>query len=97
MEDSFNRTPRQTLDNVFMSLQDCMVGILERGGDNTYKLKHSSKNTKKNSPALPYRICPQEAISQGRDVLGGPCMAIQLPKHPLLLLDVPTTGDRVDV
>ena len=97
VEESFSRTPRQTLDNVFMSLQDCMIGTLERGGDNTYKLKHSSKNTKKNSPALPYRICPEEAIDQGRDVLGGPCMAIQLPKHPLLLLDVGNVGDGVDL
>ena len=96
VEESFNKTERKALDNVFMTLQDCMIGILQRGGDNTYKLKHSSKNTKKNNPALPYRICPQEAIDQGEDVLGGPCMAIQLPKHPLLL-DVPITGDRVDV
>jgi hypothetical protein len=66
-------------------------------GDNTYKLKHSSKNTKKESPALPYRICPQEAIDQGREVLGGSCMAIQLPKHPLLMVDDPIVGDIEDV
>ena len=81
---AFNKVSKETLDNTFMSLQLCMELSLERAGNNTYKLGHQHKKKKRNKSALPYNVVPQETLEKGFHVLGGPCMHIPTPIHPLL-------------
>jgi hypothetical protein len=61
VKDSFNKTEKQALDNVFMSLQDCMIGILKRGGDNTYKSSSTHQRIQRRKTQL-YHIgsAPEE-------------------------------------
>ena len=81
------KIPRDTLDNIFMTLQDVMIMTIEQGGDNTCKLGHRSKGTKKETPALPHLVCPQEVVEKGQHVMGGPCIHTPVPVGPLLRTD----------
>ena len=80
---AFKDTKKETLENTFMSLQLCMELSLERGGNNTYKLGHRKKDERGSKPALPCNTVPQETLEKGFHVLGGPCMHIPVPTHPL--------------
>ena len=43
VQDAFNKLERNTLDNVFITLQMCMESIMLKGGGNSYKIPHIGK------------------------------------------------------
>ena len=53
---------RTTLDNVFLSLQQSMIGALEANGDNTTKLKHMGKAKLRNVKLLPVLLTAEQKL-----------------------------------
>ena len=43
VQDAFNKLERNTLDNVFITLQTCIESIMLNGGANSYKIPHIDK------------------------------------------------------
>ena len=43
VQDAFKKLERNTLDNVFITLQTCMESIMLKGGGNSYKIPHIGK------------------------------------------------------
>jgi hypothetical protein len=41
--DSFNAMGHDKLKNVFLSLQQCLIEVMKRGGGHNYKLPHMDK------------------------------------------------------
>ena len=93
---AFHNTKHETLDKTFMSLQRVMMETMRVGGDNTYKLPHQGKDAKKNKPSLDYVVCPLEAIETAQRVIGGPCLYVPAPIHPLLQEGADTDDDSED-
>ena len=87
VHESHKKIPRQTLDSVFMTLQDVMIKKMGQGGDITCKLGHQGKGTRKQTPALPCLVCSQEVTETGQHVVGGPCMCVPVPTSPPLRRD----------
>ncbi|XP_042033532.1 uncharacterized protein LOC121780072 [Salvia splendens] len=56
VEKSFHDLSPQTLDNVFLSLQSCMVEILKVKGQNSYKVPHLGKNNLRRNAQLPKNL-----------------------------------------
>ena len=81
---AFKDTKKETLENTFMLLQSCMEPLLECGGNNTCKPGHQKKDKRGNKPALLHNTVPQETLEKDFHMLGGPCMHILVPTHPLL-------------
>ena len=78
------KIPRQTLDNVFMTLRGVAIEAIKRGGNKIHKPGHWGKGTEKETSALPCLFCPQEVTETGQHVIGGPCMHVPVPMSPLL-------------
>ena len=58
---SFYTQRNDALDNVFLSLQQSMLGILEAKGDNTTPLKHMGKAKLRKEGKLPISLrCPYQ-------------------------------------
>lgn len=53
----FNNMERYKLNNVFLSLQHCMIEVLKSGGDNKYKLPHMGKDKLQRQGLLPENLC----------------------------------------
>lgn len=54
---SFNNMERYKLNNVFLSLQHCMIEVLKSGGDNKYKLPHTGKDKLQRQGLLQENLC----------------------------------------
>jgi hypothetical protein len=48
--------PRDTLNKVFLSLQDCMIEIIKVNGGNDYKQPHMAKDSQINNGTLPVSL-----------------------------------------
>ena len=81
--------PAMCIYNIFLSLQQSMVGILETKGDNGYKLKHMAKDKMRKAGTLPISItCPRETIEEAEAFLEE--MEGQFPKN-----EHPTVGEQL--
>ena len=58
----YREQKKETLDNVFLSLQQSMIGALEANGDNTTKLKHIGKEKLRKDGNLPTSLTPDEKL-----------------------------------
>lgn len=56
VEKSFEDLSAVTLDNVFLSLQGCMVEIMKARGHNSYKLPHMGKEALRRVAQLPHNL-----------------------------------------
>jgi len=56
VQESFDELPWETLDNAFLTLQQCMELSIESKGDNVYQLPHMGKQKLRNSGNLPRHI-----------------------------------------
>ena len=56
MEKSFNDLAPRTLENVFLSLQSCMVEIMKVQGQNKYKIPHMGKASLRRYAQLPTNL-----------------------------------------
>ena len=43
VQDAFNKLERNTLDNIFITLQTCIEKIMLKGGGNSCKISHIGK------------------------------------------------------
>ena len=65
VEKSFEELYAVTLDNVFLSLQDCMIEIMKVRGHNSYKLPHMGKAALRRADQLPHNLeVPAELVRQ---------------------------------
>ena len=80
---------RETLDNVWLSVQGSMEDCLRVDGDNTYPLRHMVKVRLQRQGILPVSPlkCKPELICHGRQLLAAP-VAIGMKK----LGNVPSPG-----
>jgi hypothetical protein len=70
VERAFWNQPKETLDNVFLSLQMVMQESLRVDGGNNYKLKHMGKAKLRKAGLCPTSInCDPELIIRGKKVL----------------------------
>ncbi|VEU43698.1 unnamed protein product [Pseudo-nitzschia multistriata] len=70
VEEAFDECKRETLNNVFLSLQACMEASLGVDGDNNYKLPHMGKASLMREGTLPISIiCDPDRINAGRALL----------------------------
>ena len=70
MKVAFYSQPRQTLDNVFLSLQMTMTDVLRYGGGNDYVPKHTGKAKLQRQGLLPTSInCDPALIESGMKLL----------------------------
>lgn len=53
---SFNDMPRDTLNKLFLSLQDCMIETIKVNGGNNYKQPHMAKDRQINNDTLPVSL-----------------------------------------
>jgi len=61
---------RETLDNVFLTLQQALKGALSVEGDNDYQLERVGKNRLRRAGTLPETFtCPPNLIAMGRDLV----------------------------
>ena len=68
--EAFYNQQRIILDNLFYSLQLAMMGILDCGGNNTYKLAHISKDKLRNQNKLPDTLpCCEKLLEKGKQFL----------------------------
>jgi hypothetical protein len=68
VENAFYHQPRETLDNVFLSLQQAMVGAMSVGGNNSYKLRHMGKEGLRRAGMLPVSIrCDEDVLEGARE------------------------------
>ncbi|POM70548.1 Hypothetical protein PHPALM_12991 [Phytophthora palmivora] len=54
--DAFQSTTSETLDNIFLTLQDCMWSVLAVNGSNQYTLPHTVKDKLKQAGTLPVSL-----------------------------------------
>ena len=65
--ESFYTQRNDALDNVFLSLQQSMLGILEAKGDNTTPLKHMGKAKLRKEGKLPISLrCPYQLLEDSK-------------------------------
>ena len=70
VENAFEETLPDTLDNVFYSLMGTMMAPLRVNGDNTYKLDRFNKEKQRRAGTLPVSLtCPPELILKGQEYL----------------------------
>lgn len=70
VEDAFFSEKRDTLDNIFLTLQQCMVECLKVHGKNTYKLPHMGKEMLRRQQILPVLIeCSQYILEDAQKSL----------------------------
>ena len=69
-KEAFDKSPRNTINNVFLSLQCAFRDPLSVDGDNTYKLSHLGKDKLRREGRLPISImCDPSLIARGLAVL----------------------------
>uniref|UniRef100_A0A453BUX0 Uncharacterized protein n=2 Tax=Aegilops tauschii subsp. strangulata TaxID=200361 RepID=A0A453BUX0_AEGTS len=69
--DEFENYEVYKLNRVFLSLQACMVEILNHAGGNGYKIPHANKERLENLGMLPPRLtCPPEVYANALHNLG---------------------------
>ena len=69
--DEFENYDVYKLNRVFLSLQACMIEILNHAGGNGYKIPHANKERLENFGMLPPRLtCPQEVYANALHNLG---------------------------
>ena len=67
VQDAFNALPHEKLNDVFLTLQNCMEACMVHGGKNTYKTPRMKKSALKASGSLPVAIkCSEEAITAAK-------------------------------
>lgn len=67
---AYDELSRTTLDNVFLSLQMCMLCILQDSGGNAYALPHMGKAKLRKAGLLPDSLdCTAEVYAHGLEVL----------------------------
>ncbi|OMO88972.1 hypothetical protein COLO4_20007 [Corchorus olitorius] len=65
VERSFDRLSPESLNNVFLSLQLCMIEVMKVLGGNNYRLKHVNKNRLEGQGELPTSFsCDQDIVKQ---------------------------------
>lgn len=65
VQDAFDELGTETLDDVFLTLQNCMESIMLVEGGNNYKIQHINKAKLRREGRLPSNlICSQEAIER---------------------------------
>lgn len=70
VEEAFNELHRDTLEDVFLSLQQAMMCVLQHDGLNNYRLSHMGKQKLRKNGKLPVTLrCPRDLIEQGQDYL----------------------------
>ena len=70
VEDAFEESLPNTIDNVFYSLMGSMMATLRVDGDNTYKLDHFNKEKQRRAGTLPVSLtCPPDLILKGQKYL----------------------------
>ncbi|WCJ24690.1 hypothetical protein M5689_006630 [Euphorbia peplus] len=71
VENAFTTYPEEELNNVFLTLQSCMVEVMKIGGGNNYKFPHMKKHALIRRGELPEIIgFDQEILMQTRNALG---------------------------
>nr|XP_027118630.1 uncharacterized protein LOC113735852 [Coffea arabica] len=67
VEKSFDQLSTESLNNVFLTLQSCMVEVMKNLGGNNYKVPHIGKHRLMKDGSLPLQIeCEQELVNQVR-------------------------------
>lgn len=67
VKQAFKEEKRDTLDNVFLSLQQCMIESLKVNGNNTYKLAHMGKDKLRRQGLLPVSLlCEENVLSEAK-------------------------------
>lgn len=70
VENAFEEQTPETLDNVFLSLQQAMQSSMIVRGGNRYKLQHMGKERLRNAGQLPISLrCDEDLISSCREYL----------------------------
>ena len=79
VENAFYKEQKQEmLDNVFLLLQQSIVGALEANGNNTMKLKHMSKAKLRKEEILPVSLtAEQKLIENSRKFLEYHCHVVE--------------------
>ncbi|KAL6504137.1 hypothetical protein OROGR_026060 [Orobanche gracilis] len=63
VEESFNEMSTETINNVFLTLQACMIEVLRHNGGFDYKVPHLGKGILKNAGKLPFQLeCKTEIV-----------------------------------
>ena len=67
VEKSFDQLSTESLNNVFLTLQSCMVEVMKNLGENNYKVPHIGKHRLMKDGSLPLQIeCEKELVNQVR-------------------------------
>lgn len=67
VQNAFNDLDRETVDNVFLTLQTCMESTMLAEGGNSYKIPHINKAKLRREGQLPATlVCSQEALEKAR-------------------------------
>ncbi|KAF0695020.1 Aste57867_14134 [Aphanomyces stellatus] len=62
--------PLESLDRTFVTLQSCLLAMVDVAGDNIYKIPHLSKTKIARQGLLPRNVvCPLELLDKGRALL----------------------------
>lgn len=70
VEDSFQELERNKLNNVFLTMQQCMIEIMKVGGGNNYKLPHMGKVHLERQGRLPVNLsCDFELFESVNTIL----------------------------
>ena len=65
VEKSFDELSSESLNNVFLTLQSCMVEVMKNLGGNNYKVPHIGKHHLMKESCLPLQIeCEKELVNQ---------------------------------
>ena len=65
IEKAFNELPPQSLNRVFLSLQQCMIVVNKDFGGNNYKLPHMGKENLEKQGPLPFQLeCDRDIIER---------------------------------
>lgn len=69
-EKAFEDLDDRKLNNVFLTLQQCMISTMEVGGGNDYKIKHMNKESLERADSLPDAIvCDPSLIGRVKEIL----------------------------
>ena len=83
VENAYWKQPRETLDNVFLSLQGTMIDSLSVDGSNSYQLRHMGKAKLRRQGTLPVSLkCDAALIARAREVMDEPaCLTATEPSR----------------
>lgn len=89
VEEAYNEMSKETLNDIFLSLQNCMRCILEHDSGNDYKIPHMGKAKLRNPGLLPF-VLPCEsshynrAVNQLRQAARGSAFMFSLSEYKSL-------------